>query len=161
MKVEFLNTGYNQYNCKTPKSSNEVKFGAGVPPESCVKSPSDLYSDKKGGVKEGVGGVWKFFAAFNQMAVSVFKGALYGGLTAFAFLTGSYLFKTLPSGFKKAGPKLWEVIKHPIKNTSKSSKIVAGVAGGLVFVGNLISGIFASNQKTAVIDHKLKIGHRD
>lgn len=160
MKVEFSNFSNIQCNCPKPKPHSEVNFGGGVSTENIVQSPSDTYSDKKSGVKDGVGNVWKFFAKFNQMAVSIFKGALYGTLTAFAFLTGSYLFKTLPKGFSKEGPKLWEVIKHPLKNTSKSGKVVAGIAGGLVFIGNLISGILSSNQKTAVIDHKLKTGHR-
>lgn len=163
MKVEFSNVAYMPCNCPKPKPFSKVYFGSDeVQPENGINVSSDVQvkNDKKPGVKDGVGNVWKFFAKFNQMAVSIFKGVLYGGLTALAFLTGSYLFKTLPNGFKKEGPKLLEVIKHPLKNTSKTGKAVAGVAGGLVFIGNLISGILASNQKTAVIDHKLKTGHR-
>ena len=113
------------------------------------------------GVKEGVAGTWKFFAKFNAMTGATLKGLFYGALTGFGLLGGSWLVKTLPSAFKKEGPKLLDVLKNPIKTAPKGGKILAAVAAATVLTVNLVKGVFASNQKTAVIDHKMKTGHRD
>lgn len=117
--------------------------------------------DKEYGFKEGVAGVWKFFAVANQMANSALKGLFYGALTGVAFLTGSWLFKSLPNAFEKQGPKLSETILHPLKHISKSGKVIAGIASGSVLAYQLVMGKMDANQKTAVIDHKLHVGHRD
>jgi hypothetical protein len=44
---------------------------------------------------------------------------------------------------------------------SKSGKVIAGVGSALVLGYNLVKGKLNANQNTAVIDHKLKTGHRD
>lgn len=95
------------------------------------------------------------------MANSALKGLFYGAMTGAAFLSGSWLFKSLPNAFKKEGPTLKSTLIHPLKNIGKSGKILAGVASGVVLAYQLIAGKLEANQKTAVIDHKLKVGHRD
>lgn len=112
-------------------------------------------------VNEKIANVWKFFSVANQMANSALKGLFYGALTGVAFLSGSWLFGTLPKAFSKEGPKLWAVIRHPLKNMPKSGKVISGIASASVLAYQLIAGKLQSNQKTAVIDHKLKVGHRD
>lgn len=111
--------------------------------------------------KEKVANVWKFFASLGQMATAVFKGIGYGAVTAGGMLAGSWLFNTLPNAFTKEGPKFAQIIKHPIKHIGKSGKIFAGIGAACVFAYHLIVGKLAANQKTAVIDHKMKVGHRD
>ena len=120
-------------------------------------------SDKKNGkkVNEKVADVWKFFSVANQMANSALKGLFYGALTGVAFLSGSWLFGTLPKAFSKEGPKLWAVVRHPLKNMPKSGKIISGIASASVLAYQLVAGKLQANQNTAVIDHKLKVGHRD
>lgn len=112
-------------------------------------------------LRDGAANVWKFFTVANQMANSALKGLFYGAVTGMAFLSGSWLFKSLPNAFKKEGPTLKNTLIHPLKNIGKSGKILAGVAAGAVLAYQLIAGKLEANQKTAVIDHKLKVGHRD
>lgn len=112
-------------------------------------------------IGENVASVWKFFTVANQMANAALKGLFYGALTGVALLSGSWLFKSLPKAFSKEGATLWQTVRHPLKNISKSGKAIAGVGSGLVLAYHLIKGKLDSNQSTAVIDHKLKVGHRN
>lgn len=52
-------------------------------------------------LRDGAANVWKFFTVANQMANSALKGLFYGAMTGAAFLSGSWLFKSLPNAFKK------------------------------------------------------------
>lgn len=118
--------------------------------------------EKKSGksFNESVANVWKFFSVANQMANSALKGLFYGALTGVSLLAGSWLFKSLPKVFSKEGPSFWQIVRHPINNISKSGKVIAGVGSGLVLAYHLVKGKLDANQNTAVIDHKLKVGHR-
>ncbi len=116
---------------------------------------------KSRSVREGAAGIWKFMAVANQMANSALKGLFYGALTGAVLLSGSWLFKALPKAFTKEGPTLWNTIRHPLKNIGKSGKIIAGVGSAAVLGYQLVTGKLEANQRTATIDHKLKIGHRD
>ena len=117
--------------------------------------------NKKSGIKDGIAGIWKFFTTTNQMVNSAIKGLVYGAVAGIALLSGSWLFKTLPSVFAKEGPKFTQILRHPLKNISKSGKIIAGIGAAAVMAYQMITGKLTANQKTAVIDHKLKTGHRD
>lgn len=111
--------------------------------------------------KEKIANVWKFFSVTNKMVAASVKGLFYGAATGATFLAGSWLFKSLPKAFTKEGPKLWQTIRHPLAHISKKGKVIAGLAGTAVFAYNVIKGKFDANQNTAVIDHKLKTGHRE
>lgn len=127
--------------------------------EEAAQNLPDMKKPKT--LKEGAANVWKFFTVANQMANSTLKGLFYGAITGITFLTGSWLFKSLPNAFKKEGPTLKNTLLHPLRNIGKSGKIIAGVASGAVLAYQLVTGKLDANQKTAVIDHKLKVGHRD
>ena len=116
---------------------------------------------KSKSIKEFSANVWKFFTVANQMANATLKGLFYGAVTGVSLLTGSWLFKSLPNAFKKEGPSLAQTVMHPIKNISKSGKVIAGVASAVVLGCCLVAGKLEANEKTAVIYHKLKVGHRD
>ena len=111
--------------------------------------------------KEKFAGVWKFFASADQMAGAGIRGVIYGAITGVALLAGSWLFKSLPNAFAKEGPGLWNTIRHPLKNIGKSGKIIAGIGAAIVLGVNLVKGKLDTNQRTAVIDHKMKTGHRN
>lgn len=111
-------------------------------------------------LREKTANFWKFMAASNKMIQATFKGLFYGAATAAAFLGGSWLFKTLPKAFAKEGPKFTEIIRHPINNIAKSGKVMAGIAGSATFAYHIVKGRLQANQRTADIDHQLKIGHR-
>ena len=111
--------------------------------------------------KEKIANVWKFFTNLGQMTKAAIKGVGYAAATAASLLACSWLFNTLPKAFSKEGPKLVQVIKHPVKHIGKSGKIIAGLGAASVFAYHLIAGRLGANQKTAVIDHKLRVGHRD
>lgn len=115
---------------------------------------------KSKGLKEGIAGIWKFFASADQMVNATIKGVVYGIATGLALLGGSWLFKSLPNAFAKEGPGLWNTIRHPLKNIGKSGKIIAGIGSALVLGYHIVKGKLDTNQRTAVIDHKMKTGHR-
>lgn len=129
--------------------------------DSFTNSAQNVPGQKSGkSFNESVANFWKFFSVANQMANAALKGLFYGALTGVSLLTGSWLFKSLPKAFSKEGPSLWQTLRHPINNISKTGKVVAGVGSGLVLAYHLIKGKLDANQNTAVIDHKLKVGHR-
>jgi len=112
-------------------------------------------------IKGAVEGVWKFFSVTGKMTKATIQGLFYGAVTGAAFLGGSWLFASLPKAFTKEGPKLTDVIRHPLKNISKSGKVFAGIAAAAVLAGNIILGRLQSNENTAEIEHKIYSGHRD
>lgn len=122
---------------------------------------NDVNSEKKSSLNESVADVWKFISVANQMANASLKGLFYGTLTGVSLLTGSWIFKSLPKAFSKEGPTLWQTLRHPINSISKSGKVIAGIGSSAVLAYHLVKGKLDANQKTAVIDHKLKVGHRD
>ena len=112
-------------------------------------------------LKEKFANVWKFFTNLGQMTKATLYGIGYGAATAATLLAGSWFFNTLPKAFSKEGPKFSQVFRHPISNISKSGKVIAGIGAAMVFAYHLVVGRLNANQKTAVIDHKLHVGHRD
>jgi hypothetical protein len=126
------------------------------------KIQGDTFEQKKhtSSLRNGFSNIWKFFSVTNKMVESTLKGLFYGALTGATLLSGSWLFKSLPNAVSK-GTGLWNTIKHPLQNISRSGKIIAGVGSALVLGYHVVKGKLDANQKTAVIDHKLKTGHRD
>lgn len=120
-----------------------------------------IETKKPKSARNSVASLWKFMTTANQMANSALKGLFYGALTGVALLGGSWIFKALPKAFTKEGPTLWNTIRHPLKNIGKSGKVIAGIGSAAVLGYQLVAGRLAANEKTAVIDHKLKTGHRD
>ena len=116
---------------------------------------------KEVSLTERFANVWKFFSTVKQMVGSVAKGIVYGVASTGAVLAGFWTFGALPRALKKEGPKIMDTIRHPIKHISKTGKVLSAIAGVGVFAYNFITGKLEANQKTAVIDHKLKVGHRD
>ncbi len=128
--------------------------------ESSSKAPKQ--GEKKSrSIKGGIANIWKFFTTTGQMIGATAKGIVYGAATGVSLLAGSWLFKSLPKAFTKEGPTLWNTIRHPLMNMSKSGKIIAGVGSAIVLAYHLIKGKLEANHKTADIDHRLKTGHRD
>lgn len=169
-----MKVGLNQVSFKSTGAGNQSRKGTVTLPENISVSTEENKTDSylkstdaaKTGkqpktLKESVAGVWKFMSVANQMANAALKGLFYGALTGTAFLGGSWLFKSLPQSFSKEGPSLWQTIRHPLKHIGKAGKIIAGAASGIVLGYHLVAGKLHANQKTAVIDHKLKVGHRD
>lgn len=116
---------------------------------------------KKTTFREKIANVWKFFSAADKMIGATIKGIIYGTLTGTVLTAGAWVFKALPKAFTKEGPKFMEIVKQPLKHIGKSGKIIAGIGAAAVMAYHLISGKLQTNQRTAVIDHKMKTGHRD
>ena len=108
-------------------------------------------------MRERIAGVWKFFASANRLIQAYAKGIAY----ATGVLSASWLFNSLPKAFMKNGPKLSATIKHPLNHISKSGKIfaVVGAVGAMGY--QALKGHLSANQRTADIDHQLRVGHRD
>lgn len=116
---------------------------------------------KKTTFKEKIANVWKFFSATDKMLGATFKGLFYGALTGTALVGGAWMYRALPKAFAKEGPKFLELVKHPLKHVGTAGKVIAGVGSALVLAYHLVVGKLEANQRTAVIDHKMKTGHRD
>ncbi len=112
-------------------------------------------------MRERIAGVWKFFASANKLIQAYAKGIAYATVTAGTVLSASWLFNSLPKTFAKNGPKLIETIKHPLNHISKAGKIYAAVGAVGAFGYQALKGHLSANQRTADIDHQLKVGHRD
>ena len=91
------------------------------------------------------------------------KGIVKGLLAG--FLTGTAVagIDMIHSGWKKHKNKkitLSEMFNRK-KAMSKTGKILAPVAAGIVFAGNLVVARLNANKRTANVDHMLYEGHRD
>lgn len=90
--------------------------------------------------KEHVGNMAKFFVNAKEMIVGVFKGLLYGGLSAGLIVLGDRAIN----------------LKHTLKGG-----MAASIVGGGIAAYQIIKARLKSNQRTANVDHQLHIGHRD
>lgn len=111
--------------------------------------------------REQTAGFWKFFASTSQLAQGYVKGLFFGVATGMGLLAGSWFFDSLPKAFTKGGPKLSETILHPIKHIGTAGKVIAGLGTVFVMAYHAIKGHLNANQRTADIDHKMKVGHRE
>lgn len=169
MKVEFSPVSFKSNTENKPAGKGRVNLQSiaetvsddAYTPESEFADVNSQSVKKGSSVNEGIAKIWKFFSVANQMANAALKGLFYGAVTGFVLLSGSWLFRALPKAFTKEGPKLWVTICHPLKHIPKSGKVIAGVSSGSILAYHLIKGKLQANQNTAVIDHKLKVGHRD
>lgn len=110
---------------------------------------------------ETVAKVWKFFSATGRMTRASVKGLLYSTATFAGLLGGAWIYKALPKAFEKGGPRFIEIVKHPLKHIGRSGKNIAGIGASFVLAYHLIAGKLDTNQITAVIEHKMHVGHRD
>ena len=154
-RAENAQTGVNN----TANQTQNVTTGA-VKQDSFVSQNNEIEQKPKKKAGERIADFWKFLTVTNQMTASVLKGIGYGAVTSVAFLGGAWVFRALPKAFTKGGPSLWNVIKHPLEHSGKAGKVIAGIAGASVLGYHVVAGKLEANQKTAVIDHKLKVGHR-
>ncbi|MBR1424668.1 hypothetical protein IJ579_03805 [bacterium] len=111
--------------------------------------------------KEHIADFWKFFSVMGTMTGAVVKGAVYGLMSAIAVMGVFWPFKALPKAFAKEGPTLGNVISKPFKYIGTAGKALSVAAALAVFGYHVIAGKLNANQNTAIIDHKLNIGHRD
>ena len=141
--------------------------------------------------KTGISNIWKGFTVFNTMMDATAKGIFYGVLGSLVSGTVAFWSKfpsqfkaikleksakierisnlatelgknvKLPNKIKVANDAFRQVMKHPFKTMGIKGLVISGLIGAAIFAGNVILGKLNSNQKTAVIDHKLNIGHRD
>ncbi len=152
MQVSFNpNVSFRQQTNTTTQNNN----GATAP--TVIVVPAE--TKKKSGFREDLSKIAKFFTTLSEMTKASIKAIGYGTLTAASFMAGFWAFGTLPRGFKK-GNSLIGVFKHPIKNTSKTGKVVSALAGLGVAAYHIIKGRLTTNQRTANVEHQLKTGHR-
>lgn len=138
-------------------------------PKARVDIPSSsLEADTFEPAKQGktshqkIANFWKFLSVTKTMTGAAVKGAVYGALAYFGVVAAFWPFKALPKAFvKENSVTIGKLISHPFKHIGKAGKILS-VAAGLTTLGyQLIKGRLDANENTAIIDHKLKVGHRD
>lgn len=157
VKVDFnpaVNFKANETTTKTKGRVNLAQFEADADTFEAPKK-------KKTSTKDGAANIWKFFSVTKTMTGAAIKGTIYGIATSAAVMAIFWPFKALPKAFKKEGPTIGKIISHPFKHIGLTGKILT-IASGLSVLGyQLVKGKLDANQNTAVIDHKLKIGHRN
>lgn len=104
--------------------------------------PNDSFekTENKKTFREGLGGVAKFFVSLKEMAVGIGKALLYGGAAAGVIVLGDRAIN----------------LKHTVKGG-----MAATLVGGGIAAFHIIKACLKKNQRTANVDHQLKIGHRD
>ncbi len=148
--------GENQFNLQNNQPQVPI-----VAQEQNTTIPDPEVKKPPKSARERIAGVWKFFASANKLIQAYAKGIAYATVTAGTVLSASWLFNSLPKAFMKDGPKLSATIKHPLNHISKSGKIFAVVGAVGSFGYQALKGHLSANQRTADIDHQLKVGHRD
>ena len=149
-------------------SASEVQPSVAEKPNSSAQKNDEVtlsdknvaQGNKKKTCRNFIANVAKFFATTTEMVKGTFKGAGYGVATGGGILAVGWLFGALPQGFRKGG-SLKEVCKNPIKSIGTKTKVGAAVATVAVLAGHVIAAKLKANQKTADIDHQLKVGHRN
>lgn len=155
-----MKVGFSTISFKSQQVPNQ-QDNAPAKPATAQEVVPQTQERKSSAVNEKIANVWKFFASVDQLTRSYFKGIINGIITGAGVFAAAWAFRALPKAFAKGEPSLAQVIKHPFKHTGKAGKIMAGVAAVGVFAYNAVAGHLAKNQRTAVIDHKMKAGHRD
>ena len=153
--VSFRSSSQAQQSVAEKPASNALKND-----EVTLSDKNAAQGNKKKPFRNFIANVAKFFATTTEMVKGTFKGAGYGAATAGGILAVGWLFGALPQGFRKGG-SLKEVCKNPIKSIGTKTKVGAAVAAVAVLAGHIISAKLKANQKTADIDHQLKVGHRN
>ena len=143
------------------KQMSELKDRAQDNPEILAlldEAKADKYDSekpkKKGGFRNGLASIAKFFTATEEITKGTAKGAVYGTMSGIGIMAAGWLLGSLPQGFKK-GNSLKEVFKHPVKSISKSTKITAGIAALGVAIYHIVRGKLQANQRNAFVDQKL------
>ena len=144
-------------------SPKEVYSGVSenVPEDKFVSDKNTSSTKPRKTFKERVGDMWKVFATADELGKGYIKGVLWAGVAGLATAGTAWIFKALPKVFTKGGPTLKSVIKHPLKHIGRAGKIMTSLVTASVFTYNAVRAHLQKNQRTAVIDHKLNIGHRD
>lgn len=161
----MMKVGFNpkiSFKSNEIDNTQEIKKGKVTLPD--MEEDAFVTQDKKTGssFKDKIANVWKFFSVAETMVGATLKGLVYGTLAAGATISVLWPFKALPKAFAKNSElAIKDVIKHPIKHLGKGGKIATAIAGLGTLAYHIISGKLNANQNTAVIDHKLHVGHRD
>ena len=115
------------------------------------KKPSKLIN--------GISNIAKFFASVNEITKGIVKGTAYGAATTVTTLGAFWLLGGLPKAIKTGKEAVKDTLKHPLKNTPKVGKLIAGVVSTGVFVTHIVKAILNKNQRNSDIEHKLQTGH--
>jgi len=160
MKVGFSTISFRASETPSQKASAELTERVMHQQEQTQKQEAVKPEKHKSSINEKIANVWKFFASLDELTRAYLRGVFYGAEAGIATAGIAWIFRALPKAFTKEAT-LGGVIKHPLKHIGKAGKVMAGLAGAGVFAINAIAGHLQKNQRTAVIDHKMKVGHRD
>ena len=128
-----------------------------------IEDSSDSYAHSKTETKakDKVAKFWKSYSVVTTMSKAILEGLAYGALTSAAVVGLFWPFKALPKAFAKEGPTIGKLLLNPFKHIGRIGQVLSVVSGIGVLGYHFVKGKLDANQNTAIIDHKLKIGHRD
>ncbi len=143
---------------KKKKGRVELPEGYNIKPDTYdVKNKTK----RKHSFKNAIGNIWKFFSVTGTMTSALIKGLLYGTMATIGVVGALWPFSALPKAFAKEGPTMKEILRYPTRYIGKKGKVFSAITGIGVLIYHIVKGKLDANQNTAVIDHKLKIKHRE
>ena len=125
--IEMNNIAPTQELKPSPQQKNEVVSKPETKPDTFEKSQSDAKQPKKSGFSK----FCKAFVSTGELVKATLNTAIFGGLGAGAIMFSDWLFKGWPKVMKKE-LAFADMFKKPLSCVSKSSKIIAGTAFGLI-----------------------------
>ena len=151
------NQGYFMPMPQTASTGEQVSQQ--TPQVIVVKETAEPQEEKKkkGGLRNAIAKVAKFFTTASEMTKATAKALWYGTATGGATLATFWALGALPRQMKNK--ELKRAFVEPLKTISTKGKVVAAVAALAVASIHIIKGVLRSNQRAANVEHQLDVEH--
>jgi len=114
--------------------------------------------EKKGGFRNTVANIAKFFTTTSEMTKASVKALYYGVVAGATTLAGFWAFGALPKQMNSKTIK--KAFTEPFKSISTKGKVIAAVAALAVGSVQIIKGVLRSNKRAADVEHQLDVEHK-
>lgn len=122
-----------------------------------IKEEPEAKEEKKGGFRQGIAKVAKFFTTASEMTKASAKALWYGTTSGAATLAAFWALGAIPKQIKNKSFK--KAFTEPLKSISTKGKVISGVVALAVATVHIIKGILKSNQRAANVEHQLDVEH--
>jgi len=112
---------------------------------------------KKGGLRNTIAKIAKFFTTASEMTKASAKALWYGTTSGAATLAGFWALGAVPKQIKNKSFK--KAFTEPLKSISTKGKVIAGLVALAVASVHIIKGVLRSNQRAANVEHQLDVEH--
>ena len=147
------------YFIPMPTSAQEESVPQQVQQVIVIKEPAAPQEEdkKKGGLRNTIANVAKFFTTASEMTKASAKALWYGTTSGAATLAAFWALGAIPKQIKNKSFK--KAFTEPLKSISTKGKVIAAVVALAVATVHIIKGILKSNQRAANVEHQLDVEH--